>query len=101
MELVSRQRLIPPSQLHWDIVKAAGREAAIEMPQSGNDHPHDRDLDVWPGLIEDEKIKAHTLCEIHAGAHLGARVEPAELRAQILAQGGAEVGLDGRAIARH
>src|SRR6516225_7050411 len=70
------------------------------MPQSRNDHAHDRDLDVRPGLIEDEKIETFTLCELHAGAYLGARVEAAELRAQVRVQAGAGVGLDGRAIAR-
>ena len=28
------------------------------MPQAGNDHPDDGDLDVGPGLIEDEEIEA-------------------------------------------
>src|SRR5882757_4234789 len=92
IELVFRQWPVSPSQLDRHIVKPARREAAIEMPQSRNDHPDDRDLDIGAGLIEHEEIEALTLGEVHAGGHLLARVEMAELRA--------EVGSDGRGAAR-
>ena len=75
IELVFRQRPVPPSELYRNIVKPAGREAAIEMPQSRNDHSDDRHLDVGARLIEDEEIEALSLGETHAGGHLLARVE--------------------------
>src|SRR5271165_553948 len=36
IELVFLQRLVKPSELDRNVVKPARREAAIEMPQSGN-----------------------------------------------------------------
>ena len=83
IELVFRQRPVPQSELDRNIVKPARREAAIEMPQSRNDHPDDRDLDVGARLIEDEEIEARALGELHAGGHLLALVELAELRAEV------------------
>src|ERR1700690_3718914 len=62
-----RHRLVSQPELDRDIVKPARREAAIEVSQSRNDHPDDGDLDVGPGLIEDEEIEAGTLCDIDAG----------------------------------
>src|SRR5712692_730265 len=82
IELVFRQRPVSQSELYRNVVKPAGREAAIEVPQSRNDHSDDRDLDVEARLIEDEKIEALTLGKIHAGGHLLARIEAAELRAE-------------------
>ena len=58
VELVFRQRPVPQSELDRDIIKPARREAAIEMPQSRNDHPDDRDLDVGARLVENEEIEA-------------------------------------------
>ena len=58
IELVFRQRPVSQSELYRNIVKPARREAAIEMPQSRNDHPDDRDLDVGTRLIEDEEVEA-------------------------------------------
>ncbi len=58
IELVFRQRPVPQSELDRNVVKPAGREAAIEMPQSRNDHAYDRDLDIGTRLIEDEEIEA-------------------------------------------
>ena len=92
IELVFRQRPVSQSELYRNIVKPARREAAIEMPHSRNDHSDDRDLDVGACLIEDEEIEARSLGEAHAGRHLLARVETAELRA--------EVRLDRRIAAR-
>ena len=67
IELVFLDRPVTPSELHRHIVKPAGREAAIEMPQSGNDHSDDRNLDVRPRLIEDEEIEARLLRQRDAG----------------------------------
>ena len=51
------------------------------MPQPRYNHSGDRDFDVGPRLIEDEEIEALSLRDIHAGAHLIARVvERAEPR---------------------
>src|SRR5262249_58925941 len=83
IELVFRQRSVSPPELDRHIVKPARCEAAIEMPQSRNDHSGDRDPDVGARLIEDEEIEARALGEIHAGPHLLARVENAELRAEV------------------
>src|SRR6202042_3404193 len=83
VELGFRQRVVEPSELYRDIVKPAGAEAAIEVPQSRNDHPDDRDLDIGPRLVEDEEIQARTLGDLHAGHHLLAPVETAELRAEV------------------
>src|SRR6187399_2051639 len=44
------------------------------MPQSRNNHSNDRDLDVGPGLVEDEEIEACAPGDIDAGEHLIARV---------------------------
>src|SRR5215468_7951562 len=61
IDLVFQHRLVPPPELYRYVVEPAGREAAIEMPQSRNDHPGDRDLDVDARLIEDEEIEARAL----------------------------------------
>src|SRR5215475_8528709 len=58
IDLVFRQRPIPPPELHGNVVEPAGRETAIEMAQSRNDHPHDRNIDIGPRLIEDEEVEA-------------------------------------------
>src|SRR5215813_2641525 len=80
IEFILRQRAISQPQLYWNVVKPARREAAIEMPQSRNDHPDHRDLDVRACLIEHEEIVALLLGDMHAGVHLLAHVETAELR---------------------
>src|ERR1700720_3478420 len=83
-ELAFRQRPVAQSELDRNVVKPARREAAIEMPQSRNDHPDDRDLDVGPCLIEDEEVEASAPGDVDAGVDLLARVvERAELRAGI------------------
>ena len=63
IELVFRQRSISQSKLYRDVVKPAGREAAIEMPQSWNDHSDDRDVDIEPRLIEDEEVNVLILSD--------------------------------------
>src|SRR5262249_39528310 len=87
IELAFRQRSVSPSELDRDIVKPPRCEAAIEMPQSRDDHSGDRDLDVEARLIEDEEIEARALGQVHAGGHLLARVEIAELRAKVRSDG--------------
>src|SRR5271170_5341012 len=82
VEFVFRQRLVAQSELYRNIVKPARRETAVEMPQSRNDHPDDRDVDVGTRLIEDEEIETCLLGKAHAGGHLFARIEMVELRAQ-------------------
>src|SRR5271166_783582 len=83
IELVFLRRPVTQSELYRHIVKPARREAAIEMPQSRNDHSDDRRLDVGTRLIEDEEIEARLLREGDAGRHLLARVEMAKLRAEL------------------
>src|SRR3984957_3514736 len=83
IELVFRQGTVAQSELYRHIVKPAGREASIEMPQSRNDHADDRRLDVGARLIEDEEIEARLLREGDAGRHLFACVEMAKLRAEL------------------
>ena len=68
IELVFQHRPVAQSELYRNIVKPARCEAAIEMPQSRNDHSDDRDLDVGTRLIEDEEIEAARLASSHAGA---------------------------------
>src|SRR5262245_59497610 len=82
IDLVFQHWLVPPPELDRYVVEPAGREAAIEMPQSRNAHPGDRDLDVNARLIEDEEIEARALGGTHAGRHLFARVETAEFRVE-------------------
>src|SRR5258707_11246594 len=83
-EFVFQKRPISQSEFHRNIVKSARSEAAIEMPQSRNDHSDDRDLDVGPRLIEDEEIEARARGDVDAGVDLLARVvERAELRAGV------------------
>ena len=80
IEIALRHRPVEPSELDRNIVEPAGREAAIEVPQARNDHPHHRNLDVGTGLVEDEEVEALALAEVHAGHHLFALIEAAELR---------------------
>src|SRR5215469_3649351 len=82
IELVFRQRSISQSKLYRDIIKPAGREATIEMPQSWNDHSDDWDVYIGPRLIEDEEVKTLSFGKMHASGHLLACVETAERRAE-------------------
>src|SRR5664279_6143946 len=68
-KFVFRERSIQPAQLHRNVVEPAWCKAAIEMPQSGNDHPDDGDLHVGPGLIEDEEIETRALGDLDAGEY--------------------------------
>src|SRR5258706_1779683 len=83
-EFLVQQRPISQSEFHRNIVKSARSEAAIEMPQSRNDHSDDRNLDVGPRLIEDEEVEARARGDVDAGVDMLARVvERAELRAGV------------------
>src|SRR5262245_38759045 len=82
IELAFQQPSVAQSELYRNIVKPARCEAAIEMPHSRNDHPHDRNINVGARLIEDEKVEALLLGQTHAGGDLLARVEAADLRAK-------------------
>ncbi len=53
------------------------------MPQSRNDDPNDRSLDVRPRLVENEEIETLTLGDAHARSYLLIGVEKAELDIEI------------------
>ena len=93
IELAFRQRPVPQSELDRNIVKPAGREAAIEMPQARNDHPDDRNLDVGPRLIEHEEIEARALGEIDAGASPARACRDGRIRAESGRTGGLPLGI--------
>src|ERR1700719_1942190 len=81
-EFAFQPRPISQSKFYRNIVKSPRRETAIEMPQSGNDHPDDRDLNVGPRLIEHKEIEARAPGDVDAGIYLLARVvERADLQA--------------------
>src|SRR5579864_4556197 len=80
IEFVLRRWPVSQSKLYRNIIKPARSEAAIEMPQSRNDHAHHRDADVRTRLVEHKEIKALRSGDVHTGAHLLAHVETAELR---------------------
>src|SRR4051794_9610277 len=88
IELVLGQRLLAPPELDRDVVQPARREAAIEMPQSRNDHAHDRHFYVGSRLVEHEKIVARAGDDVYARARLLARVEGGKLRLEIRVQHG-------------
>src|SRR5438552_8703330 len=83
IELVFRQRPVSQPELYRNIVKPAGREAAIEMPHSRNDHSDDRDLDVGPRLIKNEEVEALLLGDAHTSIHLLVHIKAAKLRAEV------------------
>ena len=85
IDFVFQHGPVAQSELDRNVVKPAGRETAIEMPQARNDHPDDRHLDVRARLIEDEEIEAGVFGELDAGDHLLTRIEAAELRAEVRA----------------
>ena len=47
----------------------------MDMPQSRNDHPDHGNVDVGPGLVENEEIEAKTLGKLDAAKHLIAPIE--------------------------
>ena len=83
IEFVFRKWSVAESELYRDIIKPARREAAIKMPHSRNNYPDNRNVDVGTRLIEDEEIEARLLREGDAGRRLFARVEMAELGAEL------------------
>src|SRR5665213_1355566 len=91
-QFVFRYRLIAQSEFDRNIVEPAWSEAAVEMPQSRDDHSNDGDFDVRPGLVENQEIEPRTPGDVDAGQHLIAGVvEPAEIEAR-----GKRRVLDGR-----
>src|SRR5215831_17109199 len=82
IEFILPEWSVSQSELYRDIIKASGCEAAVEVPQSRNDHSHHWDLNVGTRLIEHKEIKALLPGDAHAGVHLLAHVETAELRAR-------------------
>src|SRR3954471_10531472 len=74
-----RNRAITKSDLDGNIVQPAGREATIEVPHSGDDHPDNRHPDVGPGLVQHDEIETLLLDELDAGDHLLSVVEMAEI----------------------
>src|SRR4051812_41770655 len=74
-----RNRAITKSELDGNIVQPPGREAAIEVPHSGDDHPDNRRPDVGPGLVQHDEIETLLLDELDAGDHLRSVVEMAEI----------------------
>ena len=66
IELVFLQRPVAQSEFDRHIVKPATREAAIEMPQSRNDHPDHGNPDVRPGQVENEEIETELFCKFDA-----------------------------------
>src|ERR1700684_3978136 len=70
IELAFRDRRIAQSEFYRHVVKPAGRETAVEMAQSWNDHADHRRLDVRPRLIEHKEIEARPLGHVHAGPSL-------------------------------
>ena len=56
IELGLPQPPLAPPEIDRHVVESARCETTIEMPQSRNDHPDDRNLDVWARLVEDEEI---------------------------------------------
>ena len=57
IELGFLQRPLAQAEFDRHVIEPAGSETTIEMPQSRNDHPDDRNLDVRAGLVEDEEIE--------------------------------------------
>src|SRR5215470_13619868 len=87
IELAFRPRPIQPSELDRHIEKPARRKAAVEMPQSRNDHSDNGNLDVGTRLIEHEEIEPALLGNAHTSHHLFARVQTPKLPLEILADG--------------
>src|SRR4051812_38115295 len=79
IQLALRNRAVTKPDLDGNIVEPPGREAAIEVPHSGHDHPGDRHLDVRAGLVQYKEIEAHSFDEFDTGEHLCSVVEMAEI----------------------
>src|ERR1700747_1951685 len=82
IEVAFRDRRIAQSEFYRHVVKPAGPETAIEMPQARNDDADHRRLDVGPGLIEHEEIEAGALGDVDAGQRLLAGIEAAEFHVE-------------------
>src|SRR5262245_25082269 len=87
IEIAFQGRLVQPSEIDRNVIKPTGCEAAIEVPQSGDGHANDRNLDIGAGVVKKEEIEARSVDNVDAGQHLFARVEMAELRAKTRLKG--------------
>ena len=54
IEIGFPQRPFAQTQFDRHIIEPPGGETAMQMPQSRNDHPDNGNLDVRPGLVENE-----------------------------------------------
>src|SRR5689334_11496891 len=79
VELALRYRAVAKSDLDGNIVQPAGREAAVEVPQRGNDYSDNGHPDVGAGLVQNKEIEALSLDEFDAGKHLRSVIELAEI----------------------
>src|SRR5579872_1721423 len=76
-----RQRRVAQAKFDRYVVEAAWSEAAIEVPQTGNDDSRNRRFDVRSGLVQHKEIKPGFSRDIDAGIDLFAGVvERPELR---------------------
>ena len=66
----------------------------MEMPQSRNDHPGHGNLDVRPGLVENEEIEAKTPGKLDAAKHLIAPIQARKFGRSRAAAGGFAVRQD-------
>ena len=71
------QRSFAQTELDRHIIESPGSEAAI-VPQSRNDHPGNGNLDVRPGLVENEEIQAKMFGKLYAGEDLPAPIKACE-----------------------
>src|SRR6516164_722974 len=83
IELAFRYWPVTPSELYGDIVKPAGSEAAVKVPQAWHNHAYNGDLDIRTRLIEDKEVKARSLDAVYACHDLLAFIETAKFRAQV------------------
>ena len=52
IEIAFQGRLVQPSEPDRNIIKPAGREAAIEVPQPWNGHAYNRNFDVGARVVK-------------------------------------------------
>ena len=75
IEIGFPQRPFAQTQFDRHVIEPPGGETAMDMPQSRNDHPDNGNIDVRPGLVENEEIQAKTPGKLDAGKHLLAPIE--------------------------
>jgi hypothetical protein len=70
---------VQQSELDRNLVKPAGCETPVEMPQSWNDHSSNRYAYIGSRVIENEEIVARSFGKRDASIHLLTSIEMAEL----------------------